>query len=110
MHVTDKTDLSEIEAEEFYPDKIAMFDFVTGMVKMDAVRGDYRKVIEDAGFSENVVRMQSECKDDRVDVDIDSMGLEVRMSVIEGRGVFVIWLVNNMIYFLILEMESYGLF
>lgn len=94
VHITGNTDLSEIEKEEF-EDEISMFDFASGVAidnQITAARKDFENVLEESGFTADQARHETEIEEDRIDIDLDEIGLSIRTSPIEGVGVFV---VNN---------------
>ncbi len=92
IHRTNLTDLLEIEKEQFVINEgdINMFDFNTGKVKDKILQDkhDFRQMLSEYGFSEEVVKSQSENTSDRIDVDLDGIGVAIRESLIHNVGVF----------------------
>jgi len=58
-------------------------------------REDYKNVLLESGFTEDVVRMQSEDESDQIDMPYGSYKYMVSTSKIEGKGVFATAAINT---------------
>lgn len=90
IHTTSLTDLDEIEQAEFYPEE-SMFDFRTGEIQINAitrVRMDYDILCAEIGYSDAEARKECEIESDLMIIDLESHGVAIRPSSIEGLGLF----------------------
>jgi hypothetical protein len=91
IHRTDSTDLEEIERTEFVPDEsgVDMFDFATGKLKPqnELDRADFHRMLSEYGISHEQATIESERTEDRVDLDLSMLHVELFDSPIARKGV-----------------------
>lgn len=89
IHKTDLTDLREIEKEQFIVGDNNMFDFATGKVKDKVLqdRRDFDLMLKEYGYTHEVVQAQSENLADRIEIDLDGIGVAIGDSLIHNKGI-----------------------
>jgi hypothetical protein len=93
VYSTNETDIDKLE--ETYLDKsTAWQDAQTALLDVERKareldRQDFRELIQKAGFTEELVRQQSENEDDQIAMPEGFPNVTVRASSIEGKGVFL---------------------
>lgn len=92
IHRTDLTDLDQIEKDEFSVEQggVDMFDFATGKLKpqYELDRRDFHAMLAEYGVSAEMVARETAYEADRIDVDLSVLGAELKLSKIDGFGVF----------------------
>ena len=89
VYATDETDIEKLEA--MFLDKSDVWKAHQASVPLlsfDADKADYRLVLEQFGFTEEVARAQSENEADQIPFPLGSYKVAVMPSQIEGRGLF----------------------
>lgn len=93
VYSTNETDIEKLE--ETFLDKSETFQLhQQAQLKLDhdvraADREDFKRLVADAGFTEEVVRQQSENEEDQIPMPDGYSNVTVRNSAIEGKGIFL---------------------
>lgn len=92
FHATTETDLAVLDRILFEDDgSESMFDWATGKVKEDPIqrdRQDFLAMLDKYGIPEEVVYRESRDKRNIVHLDMAALDVEIKRSLIQGRGVF----------------------
>lgn len=93
IYATDETDIEKLE--KMFLDKSETFQLhQQAKLGIDydlraADREDFKRLVVDAGFTEEVVREQSENEEDQIPMPDGYPNVTVRNSAIEGKGIFL---------------------
>lgn len=93
IYATDKTDIDELESIYLEKSPVFMDDFenkrAISVLEHHASRSDYERMLVELGVTEEIVRAQSECTDDFIEMPEPVHPYRIVNSPIEGKGYFL---------------------